>query len=438
MNILKEVLQHEVFPAFGCTEPIAVAHAAAVAARELGHAPETIRIIVDPGVFKNGQSVNVPNTGGERGNLIAGVVGALLARPDLKMEILKIATPETIREARQIIADGRAVIDFDPAWNDLTIDVMVQYGMDRVRVVIAGSHTNLVRLEKNGVVQVDTLPGTAAGEPAYRSVLRRMKIEDLVRLADAADSEDVNYIRQGVDMNLAMAAEGFKLKKVGFHLAQLMPDAEERNDILGSSKILTASASDGRMAGLPYPVMSSGGAGNQGVVAILVAHRVGGMWHIEPERILRSIALSHLVNAYVKCHTGDLSVICGCAIAAGMGAAVALVYQVCGGDMHRIDLAVNTVVSDLGGIFCDGAKEGCALKVVSSTDAAIRAAYLAIHGQGVTSIEGIAGAMPGETIRNLCRISEEGMRNVNRVILDIMRDKPATPQPVMPPDEKSS
>lgn len=424
MNILKEILSNEVFPAFGCTEPISVAYAAAVAARELAEPVLGIKITVDPGIYKNGKSVTVPNTGGERGNLIAGVIGAFLARPELRMEILKVAGSDVVQRAKAFIQERNAAIDYDDQRKEIYIDVIVHGQRSSARAVISGSHTNLIRLEHDNRIIIDKSGGTKQEtEPGYRSIIRGMTFRELVALVETADPEDLDYIREGIEMNLAMAEEGLKLKKIGYRIAELMKVTAFGDDVIARSKSLAAAASDGRMAGLPHPVMSSGGAGNQGVVAILVAYIMGKAWNIDETVILKSIVLSHLVNAYVKCYTGDLSVICGCAIAAGMGAAVALVYQQCGMDMAKIGLAVNTVVSDLGGIFCDGAKAGCAIKVASSTDSAIRAAYMAIHGSGISAMEGIVGNTPEVTIRNLGRLGDQGMNDVNRVILEIMREK---------------
>jgi len=177
------------------------------------------------------------------------------------------------------------------------------------------------------------------------------------------------------------------------------------------------------MAGLNFPVMSSGGSGNQGIVAILVPHNVGRFFRIDEERILQSIALSHLINSYIKCFTGDLSPLCGCAIAAGAGAAVAIVFQQFGKDLKKMTLAVNNLISDLGGMLCDGAKGGCALKVASSADSAIRSAYMALNDHGISETEGFVGKTAEETIRHLSKISMLGMAKVDDTMLGIMLDK---------------
>ena len=424
MNLLKEVLRHEVFPALGCTEPIAVAYAAGQAASQLAGAVEDIRFRVDPGVYKNGMAVTVPNTGGEKGNLIAGVLGAFIRRPELKMEILSGVTPDMIRGARELIDAGRASISCDKSKIGLFIEVVIRSAGETVRAVIERQHTHLVCLEKNSeIIYQATGAGGKITEPAYKSILKESTISGLVSCAEGMDDEDAEYLGKGVEMNLAISTAGREIKKVGYYLLDLKQKGYLTDDIFSSSKIVTAAAADARMAGMNYPVMSSGGSGNQGVVAILVPHLVGQRFGIDEHTILKSIALSHLMNSFVKCYTGDLSPICGCAIAAGVGAAAAIVYQQAGEDIGKITLSINNLISDLGGMLCDGAKGGCALKVVSSTDSAIRSAYMALNDHGITAEEGFIGRTGEESIRNLSRISEIGMAKVDDTMLDIMAEK---------------
>ncbi len=427
MSIYRELITHEVFPALGCTEPIAVAYAAAVAASQLKGEVEEVKIEVDPGVFKNGFAVTVPHTGGEKGNLIAGALGALIARPELKMEILKGSNDALLAQAKGLLAKRQVTLTYDKRKACLSIDVTVKSASGTARAVLEGGHTNLVRLEKDGTFIVDDAASGPSGKGnAYRERLREMTIAGMIDLVDALHGEDLAYLRQGVEMNLALAEVGKNLGKVGHFVADLVSEGLLVDDVISKSKILTASASDARMAGLPYPAMASGGSGNQGIVASLVPYTVGRFYGVPEETILKSIALSHLVNGYIKCYTGDLSPICGCAIAAGVGAAVAIVYQRSGKNLEKINLAVNTLVSDLGGMLCDGAKAGCALKVVSSTESAIRAAYMALKGHGITEEEGFVGRSAEATIKNMSRISEVGMSLVDETMLGIMGDKRST------------
>jgi len=424
MNILKEVLSREVFPALGCTEPIAVALAAAVAAAEIEGELEDVRITVDPGVYKNGLAVTIPNTNGERGNLVAGALGALIRRPDLRMEILSAVESPMIEQAKDLIQRKRASITYDPDRTELYIEVRVASDRDRARAVVARSHTNLVLLEKNGVTLFQQEePGPGEEAQTYRRHLKESTVSDLIDLVEAMDEEDLSAIRLGVEMNIEASRAGRELRRVGYYVSRLVEKGLLQNDVVSSSKVLAASATDARMAGLSVPVMASGGSGNQGIVASLVPYNVGLHFHVEENRILRSIALSHLMNSFIKCFTGDLSPLCGCAIAAGVGAAVAIVYQLEGRDLDKITLAVNNLISDLGGMLCDGAKAGCALKVVSSTDSAIRAAYMAMNGHGIREAEGFVGHTTEETIRNFSRISRIGMAEVDATMLEIMKAK---------------
>jgi len=424
LNLFKEVLRNEVFPALGCTEPIAVAYAASIAAKEIQGGIKEINITVDPGVYKNGLAITVPNTGGEKGNLIAGVLGALIKQPELKMEILKGTKEDMISRAKELIRAKKAKVTYDESKTDLYIAVFIKTERGSARAVIENGHTNLVRLEINNLPIFDKKSNeTTFDSQEYKPILKKMKISDLIDLAEHIDDEDYNYIQRGIDMNMKISEAGLKLKKVGYYLSDLVKKGYFLDGIFSSSKILTASASDARMAGLNFPAMSSGGSGNQGIVAILVPYNVGKYFKIQYKKILQSIALSHLINSYIKCFTGDLSPLCGCSIAAGVGASVAIVYQQKGKDLEKITLAVNNLISDLGGMLCDGAKGGCALKVVSSTDSAIRSAYMALNNHGITELEGFVGKTAEETIYYLSRISKIGMANVNDTMLKIMMEK---------------
>jgi len=424
LNLFKEVIKNEVFPALGCTEPIAVAYAASIAAKEIEGEIKAINIIVDPGVYKNGLAITVPNTGGEKGNLIAGVLGALIKQPELKMEILKGIREDMVSQAKALMRAKKAKVTYDESKTDLYIAVSIKTEKDSARAVIESGHTNLVRLEKNDQAIFEKKRNAITlSSQEYKPILKSSKISELIYLAEQIDEEDYNYIQRGIDMNLKISEAGLKLQKVGYYLSDLVHKGYLLDGIFASSKILTASASDARMAGLSFPVMASGGSGNQGIVAILVPYNVGKYFKIEDKKILQSIALSHLINSYIKCFTGDLSPLCGCSIAAGVGAAVAIVYQLKGKDIKKIALAVNNLVSDLGGMLCDGAKGGCALKVVSSTDSAIRSAYMAINNHGITELEGFVGKTAEETIYHLSKISKIGMAKVDDTMLEIMMEK---------------
>ncbi len=424
MNLLKEVLKNQVYPAMGCTEPASVALCAAHAAKILGEPPAEALLTLDPGTYKNGMGVNLPNTGGGKGNLLAGALGLLIARPDAKMEILKYATPALAKKAKKLLNAKKVKITAAPDKKSLYIEARLKGKKHCSACIIADSHTRICLLEKDSKAIID-IRNEVHLKPVkeFKNVLAKSSIKELVKAAEGMDKADAQYLKKGIEMNLKAADAGMRLKKVGFYLKDLLARGYLLDDVFSSTKILAACAADARMEGLPVPVMSSGESGNQGIVAFLIPYNVGRAFKINETTMLKSLALSHLINAYVKVHTGGLAPICGCAIAAGVGAAAAIVYQQKGGDITGISLAINNVISDIGGMLCDGAKSGCALKVVSSADTAIRSAYMAIHHYGITEVEGFVGKCAEDTIKNLAKISSIGMAKVDDTIVGIMLDK---------------
>ena len=422
-KLLKEVLKHEVYPAMGCTEPVAVAFAAATAAGLLKGRTTSVSVRTDPGTYKNGLAVAIPNTKGKKGNLLAAAIGAVARKPELGAELFKGLPAALLGEASALVKDGRAAIAVDYSKRGIYISAEVRAGSEKAVCVLEDGHKRVSELRHNRKVLIKRSGAGGKTRPPYKEALRRASFRDLFREVASVSPEDLAYIKKGVEMNLSAAREGLKLKKVGFYMEDLIKKGYLRRDTLSGVKQLAAAATDARMAGAPIPEMSSGESGNQGVVAVLVHWLVGKAFRVPEERILRSIALSHLVNSYIKVFTGELSPICGCAVAAGVGASVAIVWQRAGADQKKATLAVNTVLSDIGGMLCDGAKSGCALKVASSCESAIRAAWMASNGEGITEAEGFIGATAEATIRNMARISNSGMDKVDRIILDIMSAK---------------
>lgn len=425
MNLLKEVLKYQVYPAMGYTEPVSVALCAAHAAKELAEPVQKAVFRLDAGTYKNGMGVRIPNTDGEKGNLLAGAMGILIARPELNMEILSAADKTILQEAKKLVGKHALCMSVAPKAHGFYIEAeLTGVNGHTAKCIIAGGHTSVIHLSKDGVIKEENTAGqTTRRAPEFKKALKQASLQDLLDAADHADEEDLAYIKKGVDMNLKAAELGQALQKVGFYIKELVRKKLLQMDLISSTKILTACAADARMDGQAVPVMASGESGNQGVVTILVPWKVGKEMDVDEKTILKSIALSHLLNGYVKVFTGELAPICGCAIAAGVGATAAIVYQQRGNCAKAVTLAINNIISDIGGMLCDGAKSGCALKVVSSTDAAIRAAYMAVHDYGITEVEGFVGRTAEETIQNLGNISSVGMRRVDPMIVNIMQEK---------------
>jgi L-cysteine desulfidase len=422
-SLLKEVLKHQVYPAMGCTEPVSVALCAATAAAQVKGEIKKAVFYTDPGTFKNGLGVRIPNTNGEKGNLLAAAMGLLIAKPSLGMEILKGADAKILDAAKKLAADKSVIVKVKNKRGFYIESNIETDKKEKVRCVISGSHTTVTFLEKNGKKLKKVKTAAKNKTPDFKCALAKSSLKELIETAEKADKKDLEYIKKGALMNIKAAKEGAKLKKVGFYLERLVITDMLDNNIVNSTKILAARAADARMDGVCVPVMSSGESGNQGIVAVLVPYHVGRQMLVPEEKILKSIALSHLLNGYVKCFTGELAPICGCAIAAGVGASAAIVYQQKGPDLKAITLAINNIISDIGGMLCDGAKSGCALKVASSVDSALRAAFMGISHFGITEVEGFIGKTAEETIQNLSKISTIGMVNVDSTIVNIMQDK---------------
>jgi len=421
-NLLSEILKNEVYPALGCTEPIAVAYTCASASKLFKKIDiEKLKILInmDPGTYKNGYSVSIPNLQNEKGNLIAAALGTLIAKPELKYNIFSKTNKDLIEKAKKIIKENRIKLNVDYTKKDIYIETIIENGSDTSLCIVSKSHFEISLLMFNGKIISSTK--SKERNTDYKEIIKNLTLEELVKLANNPTKEELNYIKKGIDMNLKIAKKGFDLKKTGYYLRKMM-DFEKDNFIM-EIKSIAASATDARMAGYPLPVMSSGQSGNQGIVAIILPYLYGKKNSIDEERILKSIALSHIINSYIKSYTGELAPICGCAISSGAGAAAAIVYQNYPDDIKKIEGAIFNVIADIGGLICDGAKESCSLKVVSSIDSAIKTSFLSENGIIINSSNGFIGKNFQETIKNIARISTIGMASVDSIIIETMQNK---------------
>lgn len=433
--LVKSVLKNEVQPAWGCTEPSSVALATCLAfsllKREVAGITvndiSKITLFLSAGVFKNSFGVRIPYTGGMKGVKIAAALGALIDDPKLKLELLRSVTPAMLEEAKRLAAENIIEVQIDEQHRGLKIQATVSADGVSAKASIEGNHTSIGEITVNGRKTefgdriMEALYRQASPEEAYRQALRAMTVKDLIALAGEIDPSDQEYIVRGVVMNLELAKVGLA-DQAAAAFSGLAPVAQSYID---RAVLLTSSASHARMSGVSYPAMSSGGSGNQGIVAILLPYLHGVMRRIAMPVVLKSICLSHLINSYVKCFVGELSPICGCAIGAGLGAGAAIVYQRCpdGGRLvQTVEAALNNLIVDLAGVLCDGAKTGCALKVGTAAYAASKAAELALNGYSTESSSGIIGASVEQSIKNLGRLGAEGLAQSDRIVLTILNE----------------
>lgn len=351
-------------------------------------------------------------------------LGAALARPEARLQLLQDINDEVLSRGRALCQADRCRLECASDATEFYVQVDVAGGQHTACCVLRGSHTHIERIEKDGQpVQQTEASDARGGELVYRDRLRRMGLAEALALTDQLDADDQAYLRRGVDMNLAISEWGLDLGRTACQLRRIQGGGYLGDDLFYRVKVRVASAIDARMAGAAQPVMTSGGYGNQGVVAILTPYLVGRETDVPAEKIIQSIAVAHVMNAYVKAFVGELSVICGCAMAAAIASAAAIVYQQAGIDVPRIDLAVNSVIGDLGGLVCDGAKPGCSMKAVTGVDAALRSALMALQGYGLPADEGVVGQTAEESIRNLARLSLEGMFPVDPTVLKIIQER---------------
>lgn len=413
---VSQVLASEWRLALGCTEPAAVAHAAALAASQGRGAVTRVRLHCDPRTYKNCYAVGLPNSGRRTGLLWALALGAVLPDPSLGLRCFQAVTEET-QAAAQALLDARAVeVEVDPAGDHLRIDVTVEREGGCGRAVIAHEHTRVVRLEADGrVVGGEGACGGAGTCPSFRAELAAMSLADLMALARTLTEADRVLLREGAELNLAIARHGLSLLPAGF-VAPGVHDAQTRLARLVSAGV------HARMSGEALPVMSLAGSGNKGITVSVPVVLWGREAGHSQERIDEALAFACLVTASVTHHLGTLSAICGAANAGGIGIAAAIVMLE-GGSAAQVGLAVNNIVGNLAGMICDGAKIGCAMKTMTGVDAAFRAAGLALAGIGIPATDGIVAASGEVSLANLGRIAQVGMAQVDAEILDIMQGK---------------
>ncbi len=431
---VKDVLRLQVAPALGCTEPVAVALAAAAAASLLpggAAAAQGVEVWVDPNVYKNGLAVSIPGTAGLCGLDTAAALGLCGGDASLRLEVLDPVAAEDVARAKELLRQGRATVNLLADRRGLLIRAVVTGAGHVAEAVIEGQHDRIVSLSLDGgMIAASPLLAEAAlgGKSQLTELedwLRGLSLSDLLALVDELDAEDLEFLEQGVAYNTRLAAHGLKTGcglGVGKTFERLARQKLIAKDLSLAARMLTSAAADARMDGVKLPAMSSAGSGNHGLTAVLPIWAVKDFLDCTEADALRAIGLSHIVTASVKAHTGRLSAVCGCSVAAGAGA-TAGIAALMGGDLHHIAGAIKLLIEDLAGVICDGAKAGCALKLATAAGTAVQAALFSLHGMRVLATNGIIAESPEQTMRNVGQLSTEGMVETDRTILSIMIEK---------------
>ena len=416
------LVNKEVVPAIGCTEPMAVALCTAKAATTLGRRPDRIEVFLSPNMLKNAMGVGIPGTG-MIGLPIAVSLGALIGKPEYELEVLKDLTPATLEQGKRYINDADIDIKLKQGNVDkLYIEVVCRAGSDMAMAIISGSHTHFVYVERNGEVVMDNRGGHGGNDEEEDDIQLNFRL--VYDFATTAPLDEISFILKTKEYNMKAAEESIK-GNYGHCLGKTM-DRPLSHGIFGDnifSHILsrTASACDARMGGAMIPVMSNSGSGNQGICATnpVVVYAMEN--ENTEEELIRALMLSHLTAIYIKQSLGKLSALCGCVVAS-TGSSCGITYLM-GGDYTRICNSVKNMVANLTGMICDGAKPSCALKISSGVSTALLSALLSMEGKCVTSAEGIVDDDVDKCIHNLTSIGADAMRATDDMVLDIMTHK---------------
>ena len=409
------ILQEELRPAMGCTEPIALAYAGAKARQVLGALPDRVRLAVSGSIIKNVKSVVVPNTGGQRGMAAALCAGIVAGDPDRELQVISqvpAAMHETIRTYRDTVN-----LEIVPAESTLVfdIDLRVFAGADQVRLRIVNNHTNIVCIEKNGEKLLD-LPVSESSED-HLTDKSCLNVASIVEFADCLNVEDVRpFVGEQIRCNMEIAQEGLN-GNWGANIGQVIL-RRQGESLEKKAAAYAAAGSDARMSGCEKPVVIVSGSGNQGITASVPVAVYARETGASEEQLLRAVALSDLVTIHQKAGIGRLSAYCG-AISAGCGAGAGIAYLE-GGDARAIAHTVVNAIAILSGTICDGAKASCAAKIAAAVDAGILGYQMYLEGQQFYSGDGIVTKGADNTVHNIGRLAREGMRQTDRTILEIM------------------
>ena len=410
-----QILKEELVPAMGCTEPIALAYAAAKAREILGSIPDKVVIEASGSIIKNVKSVIVPNTNHLKGIPAAATAGIIAGRAEKELEVIAQVTESEIEQMKQFLqtADIKVV----HADNGITFDIIVSVykGSSYAKVRIANYHTNIVLMEKDGEVLYEiAVEGEKEEGLTDRNLLNMKDIWDFAMTVDVKDIKET--LDRQIAYNTAIAEEGLR-GDYGANIGSVLLDTYG-DDIRTRAKAKAAAGSDARMNGCELPVIINSGSGNQGMTSSIPVIEYAKEFDAEEDTLYRALALSNLVTIHQKTGIGRLSAYCG-AVSAGAGAGAGIAY-LCGGGYEEVIHTVVNALAIVSGIVCDGAKASCAAKIASAVDAGILGYNMYKRGQQFYGGDGIVTRGVEETIQNVGRLGKQGMKETNEEIIKIM------------------
>ena len=426
-----ELIRKEVKPALGCTEPIAVALAAAKAVEILEERSNVsmrndkdlrIDVQVSANILKNGMGVGIPGTG-MVGLFIAAALGAVCGKSSYGLEVLQDFDEVSINKAKELVSKKYVRINLAETNKKLYIKAMVESAQipgHQATAVIEDDHDNIAEIWYDNSLLASSHRETAE-EPQKCTLDYSLTVKEIFDFAQSVPYEDIEFVLESRSLNLTLAEEGLRGKyglRVGWAISLESSKEVFGDDFLSYAMSMTAAASDARMAGCTLPAMSNSGSGNQGITATMPIIAYSQKYPVSEEKLARALTMSHLIAIHIKGYLGKLSALCGCVIAS-TGAACGLIY-LRGGSYEQMCYSIKNMIGNITGMVCDGAKEGCAMKVASGVSSALQSAVLAMGGICISPEDGIIEEDIEKTIRNLGRIGSVGMQSTDNMILDIM------------------
>lgn len=419
---LLNMIKSETVPAVGCTEPVAVAYAAAVAKKYMKSEVKKINVMTSKNIFKNGKSVMIPGTR-EWGLDLAAILGTIKGDPDGGLMVLKDVDEKSVELAHKWGREKQIKVGYFDNSPNIYVELYLISDNEEVKAVVKDSHDNIDSVYVNGdIVYKNDEEKNNCNNKDYYNTLKAMTFKEIREIIESYTVEEINFIQDGIDTNKNAAKRGLS-EDSGLNIGRTLFKLQERGqlgkDEPTNARILTAAGSDIRMGGGLCPIMTSGGSGNQGLGVILPISTVAEARAIDDEKVYKAIFFGHVLNKYIKLYTGKLSAMCGCAIAAGVGSAAGITWML-GGDDKQIGGASENLLSNLTGMICDGAKDTCSIKLSTSAYEAIIASYLAIEGVVVNKNIGIVGETIEDTIKNVGILATEGFSETDNVIVKII------------------
>ena len=414
-----QVLNEELLTALGCTEPIAIAYASAQARKYLGCMPEKIIVKCSGNIIKNVKGVTVPNSGGQKGVEAAAILGALGGNPEKHLEVLSSVTKADIEQSKKLKAEGICDVDLVEGVANLYIDLTAKNEDNEVNVVIADKHTNIVKIEKNGV----SIFGKdfSLDDGKLKSDRGFMSIDGILEFAETMNVNDVEgLLRHQIECNMTIAEEGLE-KPYGANVGKNILKLYGELNVETRAKAYAAAGSDARMSGCDLAVVTNSGSGNQGITVSVPVYQYAKELGVSDDKMYRALAISNLVAAHIKTGIGPLSAFCG-AVSAATGSGAAITY-LCGGSKEQIKFTIINTLGTVSGIVCDGAKPSCAAKIASALDSAILSSEMAFNTDCFRDGEGLITDDIESTIKNIGRLGRDGMRSTDKEILNMMIGK---------------